>query len=215
MKFSDKLNEFDVLDLLNEYHSELRKLRNKQGFVKKRISELELEYEKILKRKGKKARSVFEEEQSAFFEDSTEVESVQPEVEPEVEDVIEVAVTPKKSPKAKAAPKAKGRKKSTAHLGRKQQPLSQWDQVIVDAVKAKGKAAINSEILEYTTKKAIELGLYEDEKKTRAKINQCLIKLTADNRKALVKVAYAGRGFGYALPKWINKEGELPDEYAI
>ena len=29
MKFSDKLNEFDVLDLLNEYHSEMRKLKNK------------------------------------------------------------------------------------------------------------------------------------------------------------------------------------------
>ncbi len=212
MKFSDKLNEFDVLDLLNEYHSEMRKLKNKLVYVKKRISELEEEYERILKRKEKRSvRPSFADDGSDFTEEpvSTEAETVE-----EVEIVTADAIEKKQKPAKETKKKAPDKKKKLSKMGRKQQGLSQWDQMIVDAVKAKGKAAINSEILEAVTKKAIEHGVYEDEKKTRAKINQCLVKLTSDNRKALIKVSYSGRGYGYVLPKWVNKEGELIEAYA-
>jgi len=67
MKFSDKLNEFDVLDLLNEYHSELRKLKNKLTYVKKRIGELEDEYQRILRRQEKKASRLISDDQFAEF----------------------------------------------------------------------------------------------------------------------------------------------------
>ncbi len=49
MKYSSKLNEFDILDLLNEYHSELRKLKHKVDFVKDKVAELEDQYSTIKK----------------------------------------------------------------------------------------------------------------------------------------------------------------------
>ncbi|MBU1369869.1 MAG: hypothetical protein KJ578_04975 [Bacteroidetes bacterium] len=47
MKYSSKLNEFDILDLLNEYHSELRKLKHKVDFVKDKVADLEAQYSTI------------------------------------------------------------------------------------------------------------------------------------------------------------------------
>jgi hypothetical protein len=47
MKYSSKLNEFDILDLLNEYHSELRKLKHKVDFVKNKVADLEDQYSMI------------------------------------------------------------------------------------------------------------------------------------------------------------------------
>lgn len=52
MKYSSKLNEFDILDLLNEYHSELRKLKHKVDFVKNKVAELEDQYSTIKKIKS-------------------------------------------------------------------------------------------------------------------------------------------------------------------
>lgn len=52
MKYSSKLNEFDILDLLNEYHSELRKLKHKVDFVKDKVAELEDQYSTIKKIKS-------------------------------------------------------------------------------------------------------------------------------------------------------------------
>jgi len=52
MKFSNKLNEFDILDLLNEYHSELRKLKYKTDYVKRKVAELEDHYN-LLKSKSR------------------------------------------------------------------------------------------------------------------------------------------------------------------
>jgi len=47
MKYPTKLNEFDILDLLNEYQSEMRKLKHKMDFVKQKISDLEEQYNVI------------------------------------------------------------------------------------------------------------------------------------------------------------------------
>ncbi|MBW7846956.1 MAG: hypothetical protein H3C41_02585 [Bacteroidales bacterium] len=213
MKFSDKLNEFDVLDLLNEYHSELRKLKNKLTYVKKRIGELEDEYQRILRRQEKKASRLISDDQFAEFPENMNSEDDTAALTVDTVEEAETVQRKKREPKEKKVKKTT-RKKKSAKLGRKQQPLSEWDQMIVDAVKTKGKAAINSEILETVTKVAIERGLYKDEEKTKAKINQCLVKLTADNRKALIKVPYSGRGFGYALPKWVDKEGQILEAYS-
>lgn len=218
MKFSPKLNEFDVLDLLNEYHSEQRKLKSKLSFVKQRISELEEEYERILKRKTKTSSTglgaEIDEMEHALQQDADEAFEEMPNNVPDVQAEPVVAnEKPKRAKKSDSAVKEKKTRKKKSKAGRKQQPLSLWDQMIVDSIKAKGKPAINKDILSYITTKAIEHGVYENEEKTRVKLNQCLIKLTADNRKAVVKVPYEGRGHAYALPKWVNKEGELLEAY--
>ena len=89
MKFPQKLNEFDVLDLLNEYHSELRKLKYKLGYVKGKISELESEHEAI-KRRNERAKAAMQRERTQDTEELDyaeleEVEMEEPEVETEVE----------------------------------------------------------------------------------------------------------------------------------
>jgi len=61
MKYSSKLNEFDILDLLNEYHSELRKLRHKVDFVKDKVAELEDQYSMIKRIKSSAVKEVKEE----------------------------------------------------------------------------------------------------------------------------------------------------------
>lgn len=60
MKYSSKLNEFDILDLLNEYHSELRKLRHKVDFVKDKVAELENQYSTIKRIKSGAVKAVKE-----------------------------------------------------------------------------------------------------------------------------------------------------------
>lgn len=218
MKFTSKLNEFDVLDLLNEYHSELRKLKHKISFVKDKIEELETEYEKILKKKekqaGEKAEVIVKEEDLNGQPESSS-ESVDTPETSNNGDAAKVAVTkPVKEKKSKPVAK-KGGKKKKSNAGRKQEPPSLWDQMILDSVLEKGKPAISREILERITAMATEKGIYEGEEKTKVKLNQCLVKLTASNRKALVKIAYKGRGHAYAFPKWVNKQGELLEAFKL
>jgi hypothetical protein len=222
MKFPQKLNEFDVLDLLNEYHSELRKLKYKLGYVKGKISELESEHEAI-KRRNERAKAAMQRERTQDTEELDyaeleEVEMEEPEVETEVEKE-EVQAKPVKPVKVKAAKpvvkkkaaKKKAVKKVSAtpttpgRKGRKPQGHSYWDQLIMDSVTQRGEPVISRFILEDITARAIAEGQYEDEEKTRVKLNQCLVKLTSDRKKALVTAPYAGRGHAYALPEWMEK----------
>lgn len=219
MKFPQKLNEFDVLDLLNEYHSELRKLKYKLGYVKGKISELENEHEAI-KRRNERAKAAMQRERAQGMEELEyveleEVEVDEPEMESEVKkEVVETAkVKPVKVKAAKSAAKKKVAKKkdvknvttTPGKKGRKPQGHSYWDQLIMDSVTQRGEPVISRLILEDITARAIAEGQYQGEEKTRVKLNQCLVKLTSDRKKALVTAPYAGRGHAYALPEWMEK----------
>lgn len=218
MKFNTKLNEFDVLDLLNEYHSELRKLKHKLSFVKDKIEELEAEYEIIQKKKEKQAGERAEKNvntEGLVSEHEVASESVDT-PEPGSTKGVENETVTKSVKEKKDKPVArKGGRKKKSNAGRKQEPPSMWDQMILDSVLEKGKPAISREILERITAMATEKGIYEGEEKTKVKLNQCLVKLTASNRKALVKIAYKGRGHAYAFPKWVNKQGELLEAFKL
>lgn len=81
---------------------------------------------------------------------------------------------------------------------RKPYPLSDWDKIIIDVIKENGKPAKSKEIYEKAMAKAKAMGMDMDEFKMKAKINQCLVKLT-NRRGDLKKVKYQGRGFAYTV----------------
>ncbi len=183
-----KLNEFDILDLLNEYHSEMRKLRHKAAFVRAKIDELEAELEFI-----RRNERVDSDKLLGLSEGTT----------------IQTASTTKHSPAKQKRPVT--RKKP----GRKPQPLSQWDQMIYDSIVENGRAMLSRDILVVLTEKAKALNLYESEAHTRVKLNQCLVKMTSDRRKDLLKLRHAGRGFAYALPQWVDSSGAAYPEFQL
>ncbi len=89
--------------------------------------------------------------------------------------------------------------------------LSEWDKMIMNALERANKVLINQEIHDRIQEEARVKGLYGNEKKAKAKLNQCLIKL-ANRRGDLVKVRFKGRGYAYALPEWMDGR-KLKKEY--
>ncbi|MBK9292293.1 MAG: hypothetical protein IPM52_11800 [Bacteroidetes bacterium] len=201
MKFPTKLNELDIIDLLNEYHSELRKLKQKMVFVKTKIAELESMLEGIkAKSKGRKAEAAEDED--------TDMDATAPASDVQME-------APKKrgrKPKVKEAPEADTNQTETQPKQRRQRELSAWDMMVIDSLREKGKAMASGELYTLLEAKVQEAGMFESEEKLRFKLNQILVKLTG-RRSELAKVAYPGRGFAYALPEWLNEKGKLLKEF--
>ena len=81
---------------------------------------------------------------------------------------------------------------------RKPYPLSKWDNIIIDVIKENGRPTTSKEIYDSAMQKAKEQGIAMGEDKMKAKINQCLVKLT-NRRHDLKKVKYKGRGFAYSI----------------
>ena len=81
---------------------------------------------------------------------------------------------------------------------RKPYPLSTWDKLVLDVIKDNGKPTTSKEIYDKVMAKAEKMGIAMDEAKMKAKINQCLVKLSG-RRDDLKKLKYGGRGFAYAI----------------
>lgn len=198
MKFPTKLNEFDIIDLLNEYHSELRKMKQKMVFVKAKIAELEAQLEGV-KLKSRRPR----------------LETIADDENFEMETVAETPAAPK-------TPGKRGRKPKNVNSGeaaqmpavkqRRQRKLSNWDYMVIDSLREKGKALASSDLFSRFESKVKEAGISEAEDKLKFKLNQILVKLS-NKRGELAKVAYPGRGFAYALPDWVNEKGKLLKEF--
>ena len=90
--------------------------------------------------------------------------------------------------------------------------LSVWDKFVLDGIKDSGKVLINTELLDIVKQKAIEKKIFTNDYLIKEKLNRVLQKL-ANRRKNIVKVKYQGRGFAYALPKWVNPNGSLDKQY--
>ena len=87
---------------------------------------------------------------------------------------------------------------------RKPYPLSKWDNIILDIIKENGRPTTSKDIYVKAMTRAEKAGIAMDENKMKAKINQCLVKLSG-HRNDLMKVKYGGRGFAYSFPEWIAK----------
>lgn len=146
---NNTLTSSDIMDLISDYKSEIRKLTAKITFCESRLIELE----EMLRQHGASG--------------------------------MDVIMT-------------HDRHVSRQVKGRKPYPLSEWDRIILSIISENGKAMQSKDIYEKTLDKAKEAGIFMDEMKSKAKINQCLVKLT-NRRHDLVKVKYGGRGFAYKL----------------
>lgn len=162
------LTSTDIMELISEYKSEIRKLNAKISFCESRILELE----------------------EALSTNKVYTTS---------ENYINFSHKP-------------GRQRRREINPRKPYPLSDWDKIILDIISESGKAQLSKDIYEKAFAKSKEVGIFIDEIKSKAKINQCLVKLT-NRRNDLKKVKYGGRGFAYCLPEWINENGILDKEY--
>lgn len=165
----NSLTASDIMDLISDYKSEIRKLTAKISFCENRIYELE----DLLS----KANAI------------TNVDNI---------DLYY---------NAKAT---RHRKKEI--LPRKPYPISEWDKIILDILKESGKVQLSKDIYEKCFVKSKEMGIFLDDIKSKAKINQCLVKLTS-RRHDIVKIKYGGRGFAYCLPEWFNENGTLKQEH--
>lgn len=175
MNKNNKLSELDLMDLINDYKSELRKLNYKADICEGRIQELESQ----LKSTKSYGRPLVQAEESININGEQ---------------------------------KRKQRKKETKP--RKPYPLSMWDKIILESITQNNHATLSKDIYDQSFDKAKELGIFVDEEKAKAKINQCLVKL-ANRRSDLVKVKYAGRGYAYSFPEWVDPKGHLKKEYNI
>ncbi len=199
MKFPTRLNELDIIDLLNEYHSELRKLKQKMVFVKSKITDLEVQLENV-KTKSKR------------FKAEEVIEDVPIETEASAETVVAPKVPGKRGRKPKAVVEAENATTKPEKKVRRQRSLSQWDYMVIESLRENGKALASNDLFNQFENKVKEAGLYESEDKLRFKLNQILVKLS-NKRGELIKVAYPGRGFAYALPEWLNEKGKLTKEF--
>ena len=114
---------------------------------------------------------------------------------------------------AKSAPKnedvaAEGcRRRKKEEKPRNPYPLSKWDKLILEAVKENGRPMFSKDIYSKVMAKAVETGITEnmDVEKQKAKINQCLVKLSG-RRADLMKMKYGGRGYAYCITKVVGKK---------
>lgn len=162
---NNSLTTSDIMDLISDYKSEIRKLSAKISFCESRIFELE----NLLKTNSNS------------------------------ENFISIS-----------SPSTRYRKKETNP--RKPYPLSSWDKIILDIISENEKAMLSKDVYDNVFKRAKDLGIFIDDIKSKAKINQCLVKL-ANRRSDLIKVKYGGRGYAYCLPEWVNENGTLKKEY--
>lgn len=91
--------------------------------------------------------------------------------------------------------------------------LSEIDQLIMEALESEGKALINAEMQDYIENKKKAAGESFDSDEISVKISRSLQKL-ANRRDDLVKVPFEGRGKAYALPNWVNPDGNLKNKYS-
>ena len=94
---------------------------------------------------------------------------------------------------------------------RRKRKLSPWDQFILTTLEEGDKVLIMSEFLEIVKENLAEAKGWT-EAKIKSKLNAVFHKL-ANKKGSIVKVSFQGRGFAYALPRWLNPAGELKKKY--
>lgn len=87
--------------------------------------------------------------------------------------------------------------------------LSAFDEMIMEALRAKNHVLINADFIEYITDKLIAAGKPEEHDEIKKKVSRSLHKLTA-KRNDLTQVEHSGRGLAYAFPEWAKNGRTKP-----
>lgn len=87
--------------------------------------------------------------------------------------------------------------------------LSEFDEMIMEALRAKNHVLINADFIEYITDKLTAAGKPEEHDEIKKKVSRSLHKLTA-KRNDLTQVEHSGRGLAYAFPEWVKNGRTKP-----
>jgi hypothetical protein len=111
-------------------------------------------------------------------------------------------------PNKKAQSKVKS--KTSEKIGYK---LSDWDNYVIQSIEKGGKVLITSEIIDQVKSKLNASGKSSSDAEIKNKVTRSLQKLV-NRRGDLAKVSFQGKGFAYALPKWVVAKGKAAPEYS-
>ncbi len=193
------LDPVEIEQLISVYHSELRQLNYRVLSVRKNIEQLETA---LSKQSTTKRQSV------VAAPAVVATKSVAPEV-------VAPSLTPSAPPKASSStsgPRAPKKVNMPDPVQvRRVRKLSPWDEFIITTLQTKDKVLIMSEFLDIV-KSDFAGAKGWTEAKIKSKLNAVFHKL-ANKKGNIIKISFDGRGFAYALPKWLNPAGELKKKY--
>jgi len=195
------LDPVEIEQLISVYHSELRQLTYRVLSVRKNIEQLETA---LTKQSQSKRQSLVSAPAVVANKPTAPILSA-----PAVTATVSV---PSTSSSSKSGPKAPKKVSMPEPVQvRRVRKLSPWDQFIMTTLQSKDKVLIMSEFLEIV-KNDFEGAKGWTEAKIKSKLNAVFHKL-ANKKGSIVKISFEGRGFAYALPKWLNPAGELKKKY--
>jgi hypothetical protein len=237
-----QLSSSEIQDLINKYHSELKKLEFQVDEVITTIAQLERFLENVSGRE-KYAITKVKVKKSKSLAVTPSTTSIKKGVRgrPKKINVVEKA-TPKKALAKKAVAKKAVAKKPIAKktvskklitkkaVAKKSTPkkgapvksikkpkksgykLSSWDQYVIDSIKQSDQIRITQEIIDFVRNKTIADKLNASEEEIKNKVTRSLQKL-ANRRNDIIKVPYKGKGFAYAIPAWFSSKGKLESKF--
>lgn len=176
----------DVMDTPADAAAQTRERRKRITVVLPKLSEQSMQAQMAAKRGPGRPRK-----------DATQTA---PETEPE-----KVKEPGKKS---KDAPLS-GVEKPDAEASKGGYKLSEFDEMIMEALRAKNHVLINADFIEYITDKLTAAGKPEEHDEIKKKVSRSLHKLTA-KRNDLTQVEHSGRGLAYAFPEWVKNGRTKP-----
>jgi hypothetical protein len=178
----------DVMDALAAAASQKREKRKRITVTLPKPGEESMQAQKEAKRgPGRPRKGV------------TEVEAAPVAVEKVVKKAKEVPVV--------RAEKAK--EKQEAEAAKAGYKLSEFDEMIMEALRTHNHVLINADFIQFITDKLNAAGTPEDHEEIKKKVSRSLHKLTA-KRDDLLQVEHSGRGMAYAFPEWVKNNRTKP-----
>lgn len=193
------LDPVEIEQLISVYHSELRQLNYRVLSVRKNIEQLE----SALSKQSKTKRESVVATPTVVATQAVELNGA--------------AVLPpspaahKQQPKKDASSAPKKVSMPAPVTVRRVRKLSPWDKFIIATLEKQQMVLVMGEFMDIV-KSDFEGAKGWNEAKIKSKLNAVFHKL-ANKKGYIVKVSFEGRGFAYALPKWLNAAGELKKKY--
>lgn len=214
----NELTAAELKDLLNTFESDKRKLSYRLQQIDRTIADLQRMIDRF--GAGNLPEPSFAEPMQEEKQEEVTPESPKEDT-PTADEPVEVASTPTRTrgrrsritqapeSTASAAIKSKTTKKRKKAKGYR---LSEWDTALMEGLKKAKHPLINQELYQLLEDKNQKEQHGLDEKDIRGKLNRSLHKL-ANKREELIKVNHEGKGFAYALRRWVTPEGELKEKF--
>jgi hypothetical protein len=204
------LTSGEIHDLINKYNSELKKLEFQIEDVKMTISGLE----SLMKDVNIKEKVSFAKVKSK--RKNINVKPVAKQSSKIIQKKPNLNITPVSKQKKESPKKVSAKKisvnKSVPVAENKGYKLSDWDIFVIQSIDQSGKVLITSEIIDIVKKKMISAGKKTNDKEIKNKVTRSLQKLV-NRRGDLSKVQFKGKGFAYALPKWLDENGKINPDF--